>query len=106
MTKEPNSAAAGVSRTALVALVLVAVVVGFAGYASLGVRHHSCRGCVSFRGSVKCRSAAAEERASAIRVATENACSFLTESRAERLQCAGREPLSVECVDHELIEER
>ncbi len=84
-------------KTVWLAVVFIAVVVGFVVYSTVGPQHRfSCRVCMSFNGGRDCRTASAETREEAVRTAVTNACAQLAGGVVQSSQCENTPPESVQ----------
>lgn len=85
------------SKTILVVIGFVVVLLLLILYASIGLSSYTCEVCIEFRGQSRCRTASGATREEAQRTATDNACAFLSSGMADSIQCAASPPRSVKC---------
>ncbi len=84
-------------RPALIATILALVAAAAIVWSTMRQAGPSCEVCITYRGSTQCRTAAGATREDAVRVATDNACAFISSGMAEGIQCGNTPPDSVRC---------
>lgn len=82
-------------KTVWIAIVFVALVVGYVMISSFHGQRVSCEVCMVFHGRRDCRTASAETRENALRTAITNACAQLSGGVIESSQCETTPPESV-----------
>ena len=75
----------------------VALAVGYILYSLTAVGEVSCQACIAYKGRTDCRAATGANREEAQRTAVDVACSLLTSSMAEGINCTNTPPTSVAC---------
>ena len=83
------------------AAVTVAFAVGMLGiiaYETMRLRQVECEVCMEFEGRKKCLLVKGESEENAMQTAKDNACSFITNGRAESFRCSATPPASVKCM--------
>lgn len=81
----------------LIALVVVAALVAFLLYSTLGAQRVECRSCAQFNGRRNCATATAATRDEAARSAQTTACGTLAQGMAESVNCQNSKPASLSC---------
>ncbi|OFV94552.1 MAG: hypothetical protein A3H28_11865 [Acidobacteria bacterium RIFCSPLOWO2_02_FULL_61_28] len=66
-------------------------------YETVGLEQYECEVCVDFEGRNKCLTVQADNEALATATAKENACSYVTNGRAETFRCSQTPPASIRC---------
>jgi hypothetical protein len=82
-------------KTAWLAVLFAALVIGYVVISSFRPKPFHCRVCMSFKGNRDCRTASADTQADALRTATSNACAQLAGGVIETSQCENTPPESV-----------
>ena len=82
-------------KTTWLAILFVALVLGYIFYSSFSRPKFRCRVCMVFNGRRDCRTASAENRESALRTAITNACAEIAVTRSENNECERIQPESV-----------
>jgi hypothetical protein len=77
----------------LFGIFLLAVII----YQTLGLGQYECEVCMEFEGRTKCLTVKGESEQQAVQTAKDNACSFITNGRAEVFRCSQTPPASVSC---------
>jgi len=85
-----------VKKTTWLAIVFVALVIGFVMISSFRPPAARCRVCMTFKGASDCRTASAANRQEALRTAITNACAQLSGGVTESNQCENTPPASVD----------
>ena len=85
----PKAAVAGI---AFAAVVLAGIL-----YLTFHLKQYECEVCMEFEGRKKCLTVQGESEAQAMQTAKENACSFITNGRAETIRCGQTPPASTNC---------
>jgi len=83
-------------KTTWLAVLFVAVVVGFIVYSTLNQERIRCHVCMTFNGRQDCRTASAANRQEALRTAVSNACAQLASGVTDSIQCENTKPDSVD----------
>ena len=86
-----------ISKPALVGILLAVFLLGLIIYQTFGLEQYECEVCVDFEGRNKCLTVQAEEEALATATAKDNACSYVTNGRAETFRCSQTPPASTRC---------
>ncbi|UCF36563.1 MAG: hypothetical protein JSU96_17350 [Acidobacteriota bacterium] len=73
--------------------------VAFVIYSTMSLGKVTCTVCIEYQGAEACRTASGEDRESAVRTATENACAQVTSGMSNTRNCLQQPPVSVECGD-------
>jgi hypothetical protein len=73
------------------------VILGVIIYQTMGLRQVECEVCMELDGRKKCLAVKGVDDQQAIQTAKENACSFITNGRAESFRCSQTPPASVKC---------
>jgi len=81
----------------IVSSVVVAAVIAWIVYLSVGAQAYSCEVCVEFNGQTQCRSAAGTTREEAIKTATSVACATLASGMEQSMRCEQTPPKSIHC---------
>ena len=82
-------------KTLWLALLFVALIIGFVVYTTVGAGRYTCEVCMVYQGRRACRTASAGSREQAQRTATENACAQIAAGMTESNQCENTQPESV-----------
>ena len=82
-------------KTVWLAIVFVALVLGYIVVSSFQGGRSRCRVCMAFKGQRDCRTASAANRQEAQRTAVTNACAQLSSGVIETNQCETTPPESV-----------
>ncbi len=85
-------------KSVWLAVVFVAVVVGFVVFSTFGQRRVTCQVCMSFNGGRDCRTASANTQEQALRAAITNACAQLAGGVVQSSQCENTPPESIKWV--------
>ena len=85
------------SKTTIAAILFAVLVLAVIIYQTLSLRQYECEVCMEFEGQKKCLTVKGESEQQAMQTAKDNACSFLTHSRAESFRCSQTAPASVQC---------
>ena len=85
----PKAAVAGVLFTAVV---LAAIL-----YLTFNLKQYECEVCMEFEGKKKCLTVQGQTEDQTMQTAKENACSFITNGRAEGIRCGQTPPASTTC---------
>ena len=96
-TQEGFPIARPISKPALVGILLAVFLLGLILYQTFGLEQYECEVCVDFEGRNKCLTVQAEEEALATATAKDNACSYVTNGRAESFRCSQTPPTSTRC---------
>ena len=86
-----------ISKATLAGIVLAVLLLGLIIYETLTLRQYECEVCMEFEGRSKCLTVKAESEQQAVQTAKDNACSFITDGRAEGFRCSQTPPASVRC---------
>lgn len=81
---------------AALAIVFLALVLGYIFYSSFTPQKYRVTVCMSFGGHTDCRTASAGSREHAMQTAITNACAQLAGSKSESNQCEMSKPESVQ----------
>lgn len=81
----------------LVAALVVAALVAFLLYSTLGAQKVQCRSCAEFNGQRNCATATAATRDEAARSAQTTACGTIAKGMAESITCTNSTPVSLTC---------
>jgi hypothetical protein len=87
------------SKTVVIGIVFVVVVVAFLAYSSMHIAKYRVEVCVAFRGANQCRTASADTQEHALRSAQSNACALLVSGVTETMQCEHQDPVSVKWME-------
>ena len=85
-------------KAAIITAVFAVVMLGIIVHETMGLRQVECEVCMEFEGRRKCLLVKGESEENAMQTAKENACSFITEGRAEGFRCSATPPASVKCM--------
>ena len=85
-------------KAAIVTVVFAVVMLGVILYETVGLRQVECEVCMEFEDRRKCLLVKAESEDNAVQTAKDNACSFITNGRAEGFRCSATPPASVKCM--------
>ncbi|MSV35164.1 MAG: hypothetical protein EXQ47_06130 [Bryobacterales bacterium] len=85
-------------KAAIVTVVFGVVMMGIIAYETMGLRQVECEVCMEFEGRKKCLLVKGESEENAMQTAKDNACSFITNGRAEGFRCSSTPPASVKCM--------
>ena len=97
MSQEVFPIPRSLSKPAIVGILFAVFLLGLILYQTLGLRQYECEVCVDFEGRTKCLTVKGEDQPQAIQTAKDNACSFLTNGRAESFRCSQTPPSSTRC---------
>ena len=86
------------SKGAIITIAFTAVMFGIILYQTFGLRQVECEVCMEFEGRKKCLLVKGENEETAMQTAKDNACSFITNGRAEGFRCSATPPASVNCM--------
>ncbi|HEY9514317.1 MAG TPA: hypothetical protein VIQ74_01455 [Gemmatimonadaceae bacterium] len=81
----------------LIAALVIAALVGFLLYSTLGAQRVQCRSCAQFNGQRNCATATAATREEAARSAQTTACGTIAQGMAESINCTNSAPASLSC---------
>jgi hypothetical protein len=84
-------------RGNIVAALVVAALVSFLLWSTLGAQRVQCRSCAEFNGKRNCATATAATREEAARSAQTTACGTIAQGMAESINCTNSEPVSLSC---------
>ena len=82
---------------AIAAILFGLFLLGFIVYQTMHLEQIECEVCMSFEGREKCLTVKGASEADALQTARDNACSFITNGRAEGFRCSQTPPASVKC---------
>ena len=85
-------------KAAIITVAFAVVMLGIIAYETIGLRQVECEVCMEFEGRRKCLLVKGESEENAVQTATDNACSFITNGRAEGFRCSSTPPASVKCM--------
>ena len=85
------------SKAAIAAILFALLLFGLIIYQTMNLGQTECEVCMVFEGREKCLTVKGESEQQAIQTAKDNACSFITEGRAEAFRCSDTPPASVQC---------
>jgi hypothetical protein len=86
------------NKAAIITVIFGMVVLGIIARETMSLRQVECEVCMEFEGRRKCLLVKGESEENAMQTAKDNACSFITEGRAEGFRCSATPPASVECL--------
>jgi hypothetical protein len=84
-------------KAAIAGIVFAAVMLAVIFYQTMHLEQYECQVCMEFEGREKCLVVQAETEPQALQTAKDNACSFITNGRAENIRCTQSLPASIEC---------
>ena len=84
-------------KAAVAGIIFFAVMMALIFYQTMHLEQTECEVCVNFEGREKCLTVQGEDETQAIQTAKDNACSFVTNGRAEAFRCSGQPPARVTC---------
>ena len=84
-------------KAAIIGIVFAAVILAVIFYETMHLEKYECAVCVDFEGGNKCLTVQGESEQQATQTAKDNACSFITNGRAENIRCSQTPPASVQC---------
>ena len=84
-------------KAAIIGIVFASVTLSAIFYLTMHLEQYECHVCMEFEGREKCLIVQAEDEQQALQTARDNACSFITNGRAESLRCTQSPPASVQC---------
>jgi 2-C-methyl-D-erythritol 4-phosphate cytidylyltransferase len=87
------------SKTVIIGVVFVVVVLGFLVYSSMHIANYRVEVCVVFHGGNQCRTASADTKEHALRSAQSNACALLVSGVTDTMQCEHQDPVSVKWLE-------
>ena len=87
------------SKTVVIGVVFVAVVLGFLFYSSMHIATARVEVCVEFGGRTSCRVSSADTRDHALRTAQSNACALIASGVTDTMQCEHSNPVSVKWLE-------
>lgn len=85
-------------KATIVTVVFTVMMLGIILHETIGLRQVECEVCMEFEGRRKCLLVKGESEENAVQTAKDNACSFITEGRAEGFRCSATPPASVNCM--------
>ena len=81
----------------LIAALVVAALVAFLLYSTLGAQRVQCSTCAQFNGQRNCATATAATREEATRSAMTTACGTIAQGMADVINCQNSTPVSLSC---------
>ena len=84
-------------KAAIAGILFAAVVLAMILYETFRLEQFECVVCMEFEGRKKCLTVQGESEQQAMQTAKDNACSFITNGRAEGIRCSQTPPASVQC---------
>ena len=84
-------------KAAIAGIVFVAVTLAAIFYLTMHLEQYECEVCMEFEGRKKCLTVQGESEQQAMQTAKDNACSFITNGRAESLRCSQTPPATTQC---------
>jgi hypothetical protein len=81
----------------LVAALVVAALIAFLIWSTLGAQRVECRVCAEYGGQRNCASASASTREEAARSAQSTACGTIARGMNESIACSNRPPVELVC---------
>jgi hypothetical protein len=85
------------SNAAIAAIFFALLLFGLIVYQTMSLGQTECDVCMVFEGREKCLTVKGENEQQAVQTATDNACSFITNGRAEAFRCSATPPARVQC---------
>ena len=85
------------SKAAIAAIFFALLLFGLIIYQTMNLGQTECEVCVVFEGREKCLTVKGESEQQVMQTGKDNACSFITEGRAEAFRCSDTPPASVQC---------
>ena len=82
-------------KSSAIALTFALLVIAALVYTTLGTRQFRCEVCITYNGKTQCRIASARTKESALRTASELACSEMEGNMSDRIRCPNTSPDSV-----------
>ena len=86
------------NKAAIITVAFAVVVLGVIARETMSLRQVECEVCMEFEGRKKCLLVKGESEENAMQTAKDNACTFITEGRAEGFRCSATPPASVKCM--------
>lgn len=86
-----------ISKATIAAIAFAVLLLALILYQTLALGEYACEVCMEFEGRTKCLTVKAEDEQQAMQTAKDNACSFITNGRAEGIRCSQTPPASVQC---------
>lgn len=84
-------------KAAIIGILFAAVLLATIFYLTMHLEQYECAVCMEFEGREKCLTVQAENEQQALQTAKDNACSFITNGRAENIRCTQSPPASIQC---------
>ena len=84
-------------KAAVAGIVFAAVMLAVIFYQTMHLEQYECEVCMEFEGRKKCLTVQGENEEQAVQTAKDNACSFITNGRAETFRCSQIPPASTQC---------
>ncbi|MBI3933389.1 MAG: hypothetical protein HY316_01770 [Acidobacteria bacterium] len=84
-------------KAAIIGILFAAVMLALIFYETMHLEQYECEVCMEFEGGKKCLTVQAESEEQALQTAKDNACSFITNGRAESLRCNQTPPATTSC---------
>ena len=84
-------------KAAIAGILFAAVVLAVILYQTMHLEQFECEVCMEFEGRKKCLTVQGESEEQAVQTAKDNACSFITNGRAEGFRCGQTPPVSSAC---------
>ena len=86
-----------ISKVTVVGILAAVLLLALIIYQTLNLEQYECEVCMEFEGRSKCLTVKAESEQQAMQTAKDNACSFITNRRAEGFRCGQTPPAGVRC---------
>ena len=84
-------------RGMLLAILGIALAIGYIFYSLTAVAQVSCEVCITYRGKTECRTGAGATEEEAQRTATDVACTFLAAGMTDSIACTSTPPTRLMC---------
>ena len=84
-------------KAAILGIVFTAVVLALIFYLTMHLEQYECEVCMEFEGRTKCLTVQGESEQQTVQTAKDNACSYITNGRAEGIRCSQTPPASTQC---------
>ena len=84
-------------KAAVIGILFAAVMLAVIFYQTMHLEQYECEVCMEFEGRKKCLTVQGESEQQAMQTAKDNACSFVTNGRAEGFRCSQTPPATTQC---------
>lgn len=86
-----------ITRVGIIGTSLLAIVVGFVVFQSLGAESVTCEVCMNYKTQQQCRTVGAATRELALQGAITNACAYISSGVTDSMACGRTKPALQRC---------